>query len=296
LYCTRGIILYAILHCFWPILRRLVVKTDLDNVPGPASQSFLKGSLLEVLNINAWDFHKELGQKYNAVARINVFLGDKRLYFSDPKALYHILVKDQHLFELTDSNVTTTNILLGAGLLSTLGENHRKQRKMLNPLFSIPHMRQMIPIFYEVTHKLSNALVSTAENGSQEIDVLGWFTRTALELVAQSGLGCSLDPLADDLDAHPYSIAAKEMLPLVSTMAFIHDYLPMVVKICPPRFRRFIVDHCLPFKSAKRLRDIVDIMHETSVEILEAKERALQEGDEAVMKQIGRGQDIIAFS
>ena len=27
----------------WRILRRLAVKTDLDNVPGPASESFLKG-------------------------------------------------------------------------------------------------------------------------------------------------------------------------------------------------------------------------------------------------------------
>jgi hypothetical protein len=50
------------------------------------------------------------------------------------------------------------------------GERHRKQRKMLNPVFSIAHMREMskdgflankilispslVPIFYEVTHKV----------------------------------------------------------------------------------------------------------------------------------------------
>lgn len=71
-------------------------------------------------------------------------------------------------------------------------------------------------------------------------------------------------------------------------------YLPVFVKLGPPRFRRFIVDH-LPFENTQRLRDVIDIVHETSVEILESKERALKEGDEAVMQQIGRGQDIISI-
>ena len=71
-------------------------------------------------------------------------------------------------------------------------------------------------------------------------------------------------------------------------------YLPVLVKFGPPRFRRFIVDH-LPFKNVKRLRDAVDIVHETSIEILKSTERALQEGDEAVLQQIGRGRDIISI-
>ena len=32
---------------------------------------------------------------------------------------------------------------------------HRRQRKMLNPVFSIKHMRHMIPIFNDVGHKVS---------------------------------------------------------------------------------------------------------------------------------------------
>jgi hypothetical protein len=78
------------------------------------------------------------------------------------------------------------------------------------------------------------------------------------------------------------------------TMIDILDHLPTLMKLGSPKFRRFIVDH-LPFKNATRLRDIVDIMHETSIEILEVKERALKEGDEAVVQQIGRGQDIMSI-
>ena len=82
--------------------------------------------------------------------------------------------------------------------------------------------------------------------------------------------------------------------PVLLTMTPFYEYLSILTKIGSPRFRRFIVDH-LPFKNAKRLRDIVDTMYETSIVILQAKERALQEGGEAVMKQIGKGQDVISI-
>jgi len=79
------------------------------------------------------------------------------------------------------------------------------------------------------------------------------------------------------------------------TMWFIRNYLlTTLVKLGPPRFRRFVVD-LLPFANVRKLRDIIDIMHNTSVEILEAKKRVLMEGDEAVAKQIGRGKDIISI-
>jgi hypothetical protein len=77
-------------------------------------------------------------------------------------------------------------------------------------------------------------------------------------------------------------------------MIFFRNYfLPTLVKLGPPRFRRFLVD-LLPLTNVRRLRDIVDVMHNTSIEILEAKRRALKEGDEALARQIGRGKDIIS--
>lgn len=36
------------------------------------------------------------------------------------------------------------------------GEQHRKQRKMLNPVFSPQHLRSITPIFFNVAHKASS--------------------------------------------------------------------------------------------------------------------------------------------
>ena len=82
--------------------------------------------------------------------------------------------------------------------------------------------------------------------------------------------------------------------PVMFTMIALLDFVPTFVKIGSPKFRRFIVDH-LPFMNARKLRDIVDIMYETSLGIFKAKERALREGDEVVAQQIGRGKDIISI-
>lgn len=51
----------------------------------------------------------------------------------------------------------------------------------------------------------------------------------------------------------------------------------------------------LPWKALHKLRDITDIMHNTSVEIIEGKKKALEQGDEAVSRQVGQGKDIISI-
>jgi hypothetical protein len=50
------------------------------------------------------------------------------------------------------------------------------------------------------------------DNGPQEIDILHWSGRTALELIGQSGMGYSFDSLTDDRDYHPYRIAVQNLM------------------------------------------------------------------------------------
>ena len=50
-----------------------------------------------------------------------------------------------------------------------------------------------------------------------------------------------------------------------------------------------------PWKNLHELRDVVDVLNNTAVEIFEKKKKALEEGDEAVSQQIGRGKDIMSI-
>lgn len=40
---------------------------------------------------------------------------------------------------------------------------------------------------------------------------------------------------------------------------------------------------------------MVDFMHDTSLEIYNSKKRAIAEGNEAVLKQVGQGKDIMSI-
>lgn len=72
------------------------------------------------------------------------------------------------------------------------------------------------------------------------------------------------------------------------------NVLPFVLNIGPASFRRFIID-ILPWKNAHKLRDMIDYMHNLGSEILKSKKAALEEGNEAVDQQVGRGKDLISI-
>ncbi len=98
------------------------------------------------------------------------------LLIHDPRALHSVLVKDQDLYpkRLTPSQYVsfstvsfgTSEILIGSksvlkvlqgpGIFSVIDKfEHRRQRKLLNPVFSTAHLRDMTDIFYSVVHKVS---------------------------------------------------------------------------------------------------------------------------------------------
>lgn len=51
----------------------------------------------------------------------------------------------------------------------------------------------------------------------------------------------------------------------------------------------------VPWKNVHDIRDIVDVITKTSVDIFEIKKKALAEGDEALQRQVGKGKDILSI-
>ncbi|KAG0706187.1 cytochrome P450 [Suillus ampliporus] len=286
LLCVLGLVLYAI----W---RSYFARNPLDNIPGPPRQRWWTGNLDQVFARYGWDFHKMLAERYGPVSKIYGLFGARQLYVWDPKAMYHIMIKDQYTFEASPPFLATNKVIFGDGLLSTLGEHHRKQRKLLNPVFSISHVREMVPTFLQVTKCLRDGIVAQVEHGPREINMLEWLNRTALELVGQSGLGYSFDCLKEGYTI-PYSIAVKNLMPSIVKVSVARQFLPFLIHVGPPNFRRFIVN-IFPWKALKEISGIIDVMDKTSAKVFEEKKRAVLEGNEASLHQIGQGKDIMSI-
>ncbi|KAI0631285.1 cytochrome P450 [Trametes polyzona] len=295
---VQAVLALGIVWIVWRIGRRLVVKSDLDNLPGPASPSFIYGNLQQLYSRRGFKFHRSLGELYGSVVRLHGKFGSKVLYTFDPKAMHQIAIKDQDIFQESTWFTRTTYNLFGLGLLATLGDHHRKQRKQLNPVFSINHMRHMTPIFYDIVHKLRSAIESRVrahgkETGFAEVDMVGWMGRTALELMGQAGLGYSFDPLVEDA-SDAYGAAIKDLMPALSQAGGMQQYVPVFEALVPARWRRAVAER-IPSPALRRVLRIVDTMHTRSVEIFEAKKRALLAGDEALKQQVGEGRDLMSI-
>ncbi len=140
-------------------------------------------------------------------------------------------------------------------------DQHRRQRKMLNPVFSIAYMREMgasslakgsllliqrissnflrhrsqgscspITLSLSLIHiQLRVFITNQVRDGPQEvwfnypsiffswkilyfdtqIELLSWMTRTALELIGQSGFGYSFDSMTETSVPHLYALSVK---------------------------------------------------------------------------------------
>ncbi|OBZ67681.1 hypothetical protein A0H81_12357 [Grifola frondosa] len=291
---AEGLRLLHLLRVVGPVEVRfeIIFKSALDNIPGPPPQSFWKGNTDQLFNRHAWSFHQELNEKYGSVVKLHSVVGQKLLYVYDPKALHSIIVKDHHIYEEAAFFIKTNLLTFGPGLLSVLGDQHRKQRKLLNPVFSTNHMRHMMPAFYQISHKLCDAIESRVSAGDGEVDMLGWMGRAALELIGQAGLGYSFDPLVENVP-NPYGDAIKNFFPVLSRLLTLRRMVPFIPQVGPASLRRKIME--MFHKGVKQLISIVDAMHTHSTEIFEKKKEALKRGDEAISQEIIEGKDIMSI-
>ncbi|KAL0062738.1 hypothetical protein AAF712_010360 [Marasmius tenuissimus] len=119
-------------------------------------------------------------------------------------------------------------------------------------------------------------------------------SRTALELIGQSGLGYSFDPLTDENSAHPYAAAMKELMPLIGRTLWARVYFLLpVVRMFSPRLLRFFATY-LPIPALRRGKELSDYMWDVSTEIYYGMLRTLEDDDNVARKQIGGQKDIIS--
>ncbi|TFK25131.1 cytochrome P450 [Coprinopsis marcescibilis] len=262
----------------WKIVKAIVIKNPLHKLPGPQPRSYITGSVGDLFNADAWAYHESLEKTYNGVARIPGVMGGSMLYVYDPKALYHIMLKDKNSYDEDNVTIRTNGLVWGQSLIAVVGDHHRRQRKMLTPMFSVKYLRDIVPTFYNVGNKLRDSIKLEVTKGKAEFDLLEWMSRTALELIGQSGWGASFDDLQPDSDLHPYYKSMKDYMHfIIKTTPARLLVLPYFSNFGPPGLRRFIVD-MFPWKPLHRLRDIVDTIHSTSLKLYKEKLQVLEKG------------------
>ena len=72
---------------------------------------------------------------------------------SDPKAIQHVYA-NPHLFARHKQSRNLLKMLFGPALAVVSVEDHKRQRRVMQPVFGSPHLRNLFPIFTRHTQKV----------------------------------------------------------------------------------------------------------------------------------------------
>ncbi|KAJ7125295.1 cytochrome P450 [Mycena epipterygia] len=249
-------------------LRDRRARSPLANIPGPPPVSLWKGNLPQIFNIKGWDFPTYVTAKYGRVAKMHGLFGKEVLYVSDPRVVRRVLLN----FPPPPMVVESHNLVNGSGLLGTMGDQHKKQRKMLNPLFAVKHLKGFTPMFFQLSQKLRDTFLYDigVEEKPRIMNMHYWASRLTLELISQAAFGRSLDPLNSEDSAHPYTVAVRAMLPAALPLSVFRLTTPYLKYFGTKGLRRWLV-HALPWPALNEMGKVVDVIHNTAVSTYEEK-------------------------
>ncbi|KZV60392.1 cytochrome P450 [Peniophora sp. CONT] len=275
------------------ILRRIWSQWSLRNIPGPRSDSLIFGNFARMFSTNAIPYQDQLFETYGTVFKINGYLGAQVLVVSDLDALHHIVVKHVDVFDSVDYFLKVSNLSFGPGLLAAPLENgeHRRHRKLMNPAFSIAHMKRLVPLFTSVAEQARKVMAADiTRTGRAETDALDYMGRMALELVAQGGFGHSFGALDGEEDV--LGRALKRVSPASNKIFMYRPLLPVLTRFFPPWLLRR-AGELLPSPALHELFDISDMLDRFSLSVWTEKKQAHAEGK--VTNTIGQGRDVLSL-
>ena len=194
--------------------------------PGPGPLAAFRGMVPGRDMNRIPEFFRDVTARYGPIASFR--LGRRRFYFvNDPAAIEELLVGNPRAY-VKGRGTQRLERLLGSGLLTSNGEFHLRQRRLVQPAFH----RERIAGY-------AAAMVSRAERFGQAIapgqalEMGAEMSRLTLGIVAETLFGTDVDREADTIGAALDE--AMSSFPLaISPLGELLDHLPMV-----PVVRRF---------------------------------------------------------
>ena len=117
-------------------------------------------------------------------------LGARTVWPYSPTALSYFLNSSNYIKPPWASGFI--RVIVGDGLLSAEHEEHKRQRRILNPAFAVRYLGHNIPYFWMKAHRLvdewNKILVNQCNENQTSIDVMPWINRLTLDTMGLAGM------------------------------------------------------------------------------------------------------------
>ncbi|CAB5322859.1 uncharacterized protein OCT59_007545 [Rhizophagus irregularis] len=121
--------------------------------------------------------------------------------------------------------------LLGNGLAFAEGDDHKRQRKMMNPAFSHSNIKEMVPTFIRVTSTLKGLIKNEINQGNSNINLTPYISKTTLDIIGSVGFSyefnslTSSNEIADSVFNAPLNTLRVAVILIANYIPFIKDIL-----------------------------------------------------------------------
>ncbi|KAJ7891297.1 cytochrome P450 [Mycena olivaceomarginata] len=172
-------------------------NSPLKFLPGPKSSHFFYGNLRDIWKAENSVLHEQWVREYGSTLKYKGFFGLTRLYTTDSRALNHFLT-NSYIYQKSAPARYSLARIVGPGVLVAEEDVHRQQRKIMNPAFGAPQIRELTGIFVQKSVELRDIWASQAAKGTVRVDVLTWLSKATLDIIGLAGFNYDFNSLASE--------------------------------------------------------------------------------------------------
>ncbi|EIW62528.1 cytochrome P450 [Trametes versicolor FP-101664 SS1] len=165
-----------------------VYRTPLRILPGPPVASLVYGNLKEIQEVEGSSLPDQWFTKYGKNFVDHEFFLTPRLWTLDTRAINHILTHSVD-YARAEENLRQSVQFFGKGLLVVQGEQHRQQRRILNPAFGPAQVRDLTEIFVQKATQLRDVWAEAASKagGLARVNVNRDLSKATLDIIGMAG-------------------------------------------------------------------------------------------------------------
>ncbi|KDQ16690.1 hypothetical protein BOTBODRAFT_106698 [Botryobasidium botryosum FD-172 SS1] len=243
------------------------LSSPLRNLPGPKKYNLLWGNLKEIFQSEGPKVQEGWIKEFGPVIRYRIAFGKHRLFTTDTRAVTHIL-SHAYKFPKPDQLRNALGDILGRGLLFAEGDDHKRQRRIMNPSFGPAQIRSLTPVFLDKSQELRDVLLKkiTESGSAYETDVLPWLSRATLDVIGIAGFDYQFSALSDGGEANELAKAIGTVFSGTQEFSYFNMLRQMfpVLKIIPDNSER-----------AKKVKQSNDTMRRIGLELVQGKKAAV---------------------
>jgi cytochrome P450 len=223
-------------------------KSNIEFPPGP--KSMIPGKMVRQFTHDPINTLTKIADEYGEISHFK--LGRQHVYLiNNPDYIEKILIYDQPHSNFTRNRVQVAKRMLGEGLITSEGEFHKKQRKLIQPLF----LPKKISSYGAIMTDRALRMIQQWKDGSI-INIHSELMKVTLSIICKTVMNYEMESKQANDFAKAFAIVKKYSSRLQHPIGHVLDHIPILPKVAQSRHAGKTLDSIVYGLISERRKEI----------------------------------------